>query len=296
MIRLSIAAASLVAGAALLAPLPARAETVSTVAGSGAAGAVDGTGRSARFSNPTAIAADREGNLYVADQTSNRIRKIGPGGTVTTLAGSGQAGAVDGPGAAASFSSPSGLAVDGAGNVYVADYGNNLIRKVSPSGLVSTLAGSRLPGKADGKGKEASFNSPLGLAVDGAGNVYVADSGNNLIRLVAPGGAVSTIAGSAEFSFKDGPANAASFGYPVGLAVDGAGNLYVADQRNNRIRLVTRDGLVKTLAGTGEAGRADGDARSATFSLPTGLTLDAAGDLLVADQANNRIRRISHPR
>lgn len=339
-----------VAGAALLLPRASLAQTVSTVAGSGAPGSVDGIGKSATFYNPTSVAVDQAGTLYVADQTSNKIRKISPGGTVTTVAGSGKIGFLDGMGMAASFSGPSGVAIDKAGNLYVADNGNNLIRKVAPSGLVSTLAGSRPGGSSDGKGSAASFSSPLGVAVDGAGNVYVADtendkvwkidakgnmrtlagsgvkgygdgngavarfdkptgvavdgagnvyvadSGNNMIRLIAPGGVVTTFAGTGEFSAKDGPAAEASFSNPIGVAVDDEGNVYVADRANRKIRLITPDRLVKTLAGSGQSGRGDGNAPSASFAMPTGVAVDAADNVYVADQANNRIRKITPPR
>jgi serine/threonine protein kinase, bacterial len=339
-----------VAGASLLLPRVALAQTVSTLAGSGAPGSVDGIGKSATFYNPTSVAVNQAGTLYVADQTSNKIRKISPGGTVTTVAGSGKAGSLDGTGVAASFSSPCGVAIDKIGNLYVADLGNNLIRKVAPSGLVSTLAGSRTPGSSDGKGTTASFNAPLGLAVDGAGNVYVADSennkirkidasgnvrtlagsggkghvagngaiakfdspsgvavdeagnvyvadsGNNMIRLIAPRGVVTTFAGTGEFSAKDGPAAEASFSNPIGVAVDDEGNVYVADRASRKIRLITPDRLVKTLAGSGQSGRGDGNAPSASFAMPTGVTVDAADNVYVADQANNQIRKITPPR
>jgi hypothetical protein len=223
-------------------------------------GSMDGMGAVSRFNNPLGVAVDGAGNVFVADNGNDTIRKITPGGVVTTLAGTaGSSGSADGTGAAARFNKPFGVAVDGAGNVFVADYYNNTIRKITPSGVVTTLAGSAgLSGSADGTGAVARFN-PLGVAVDGAGNVFVADTSNNTIRKITPAGVVTTLAGTAGSSGSaDGTGAAARFYGPMGVAVDGAGNVFVADNYDT-IRKITPAGVVTTLAGTaGWNGSADG--------------------------------------
>jgi serine/threonine-protein kinase len=177
--------------------------------------------------------------VYVADQDNFRIRKITPAGVVSTFAGSSVAGFANGTGTAASFSPLTGLALDVSGNVYVADYGNHSIRKITPAGVVSTLAGSGSQGSSDGTGTAASFNYPTRVVVDGSGNVYVADRTNNLIRKITPTGVVITLAGSGSVGSANGMGIAASFNGPSGVAIDGSGNLYVADTYNNRIRKIT---------------------------------------------------------
>jgi streptogramin lyase len=168
------------------------------------------------------------------------IRKISPAGVVTTLAGTGSTGAVNGNGTSASFNYPYGVAVDGSGNVYVADTVNHLIRKISPSGVVTTLAGTvGNSGAVNANGTSASFYFPFGVAVDGSGNVYVADQGNHLIRKISPSGDVTTLAGDAgSTGAVNGNGTLASFNSPAGVAVDGSGNVYVADRNNHLIRRV----------------------------------------------------------
>jgi sugar lactone lactonase YvrE len=181
---------------------------------------------------------DGSGNVYVADTENNRIRKITASGVVTTLAGSGNYTFADGNGTAASFRFPQGVAVDGSGNVYVADTENRRIRKITPSGSVTTLAGSGDSRDVDGEGTAASFWGPQGVAVDGSGNVFVSVPIN--VRKITPSGKVTTLAGSFDDSgFKDGPGTTALFNEPMGLAVDGSGNVYVADTYNHRIRKIT---------------------------------------------------------
>ena len=209
---------------------------------------------------------------------------------VTTLAGNGQ-GFVDGTGTAAQFSMPFAAAVDAAGNVYVADPGNNRIRKITPAGVVTTLAGGT-GGFADGTGTAAQFYNPLGVAVDAAGTVYVSDRYNDRIRKITPAGVVTTLAGGTG-GFADGAGTAAQFSSPRGVAVDAAGYVYVGDTGNGRIRKITPAGVVTTLAGTGTAGLANGAGTVAQFNNPQGLAVDAAGTVTVADSSNYQIRKIT---
>jgi streptogramin lyase len=213
---------------------------VTTLAGSGSAGSTNGTGTAASFNQPYGVAVDASGNVYVAEYAGSLIRKITSGGVVTTLAGSGSAGADNGTGTAASFYYPVGVAVDASGNVYVADAGNNLIRKITSGGVVTTLAGTGSAGADNGTGTAASFSNPIGVWVDASGNVYVADEYNNLIRKITSGGVVTTLAGSGSAGAGNGTGTAASFYSPTGVAVDTSGNVYVADANNNLIRKITQ--------------------------------------------------------
>lgn len=265
--------------------------TVSTVAGSGTEGAAEGTGASASFNSPFGVATDGV-NLFVADRANHKIRKVVIAtGEVSTLAGSGVAGADEGTGAAATFNSPLGVATDGT-NLYVADRDNHKIRKiVIATGEVSTLAGSGASGSDEGTGAAASFRSPSGVVVDGA-NLYVADAANSKIRkIVLATGEVSTLAGSGSVSVVDGTGVAAGFAYPVGLATDGT-HLYVADLLADNIRkIVIATGEVTTLAGSGTTGSQDGTGIAATFYQPSGLATDGR-NLYVADAGNRKIRRV----
>ena len=271
---------------------------VSTVAGSaGQGGSSNGTGSAARFYYPSNVAVDSAGNVYVADQYNDEIRKITPSGVVTTLAGSAQQmGSSDGTGSAARFFAPTGVAVDSAGNVYVADQSNDEIRKITPSGVVTTLAGSaQQMGSSDGTGSAARFYFPMGVAVDGAGNVYVADRANDEIREITPSGVVTTLAGSAgQTGSSDSTGSAARFYWPTGVAVDSAGNIYVADSDNDELRKISSSGVVTTLAGSAtQTGSSDGTGSAARFYDPNGVALDATGNLYVADAKNDEIRKIT---
>ena len=209
---------------------------------------------------------------------------------VSTLAGSNQ-GLADGIGNAAQFSSPVGVAVDASANVYVADFGNNRIRKITPAGVVSTLAGST-QGFANGTATTAKFSGPSGVAVDAAGNVYVADAINNQIRKVTADGVVTTLAGYVMSGSVDGTGTGAWFNHPSGLALDAAGNVFVADSWNHRIRKITPEGIVTTFAGS-TFGFSDGIGTAAKFQYPRDLTVDVAGNVYVADTDNNAIRKIT---
>jgi len=275
--------------------------TTSTLAGLAAGiGSTDGTGTVARFNNPFGAAVDGAGNTYVADKNNHTIRKITSAGVVSTLAGSaGIPGAVDGPGGTARFRSPGGVALDGSGNVYVADTGNHTIRKITPAGVVGPLAGTAgLQGQTDGTGSAARFNSPQGVAADGSGNVYVADSSNCTIRKITSAGVVSTPAGTPlSCTFADGTGGVARFSLPQAIASDALGNLYVADTFNQTIRKVVISGsfgTVSTLAGSaGMPSFADGIGNVARFNTPQGVTVDGTGNLYVADSGNHTIRKVT---
>jgi hypothetical protein len=271
---------------------------VTTLAGrAGSSGSADGAGAAARFSNPWGLATDGAGNLYVADSGNCTIRKVTPGGVVTTLAGqAGFYGSADGTGAEACFNNPCGVATDGAGNVYVADTDNHTIRKVTPAGVVTTLAGlAGSYGSSDGTGSEARFRWPSGVAADGAGNVYVADTYNQTVRKITPEGAVTTFAGLAgSYGSGDGTGSEARFYLPHAVAADVAGNVYVADRDNHTIRQVTPGGVVTTLAGqAGSYGSSDGTGSGARFYQPFGVGVDVAGNVYVADTRNYMIRKVT---
>jgi sugar lactone lactonase YvrE len=262
---------------------------VTTLAGDGVAGAAEGNMplTVARFADPYGVAVDEAGNIYIADAgDNNRIRKLTPGGATSTLAG-GKEGFADGPGAQAMFNTPSGMAIDGKGNLYVADTGNNAIRKVAPDGTVSTLAGSGVAGTADGKGREAQFNGPVGVAVGDDGVVYVADTYNDAIRRIAPDGTVTTIAGSGAPGDADGPALKAGFDTPCALVLDDSGALLIADTRNNAIRKLSKDGMVSTVL------RAPENDRQALLRRPMALARTHDGHLYIATGSQGRILQLT---
>jgi sugar lactone lactonase YvrE len=269
--------------------------TLSTLAGDGNLGYVDGAGASAEFKQPTGVAVDGQGNVYVVDTYNNVIRKITASGVVSTLAGSTIAGYVDGPASSAEFLNPfGGIAVDGQGNVYVTDTYNNNIRKITSSGDVSTFAGKAPGGWLDGSRLTAEFYLPAGAAFDGRGNLYIGDAGNSRIRIITTSGQVGTVAGIGVAGFADGVGPlAAEFNNPYAVIVDPQGNVYVADATNNRIRKITPSETVSTFAGNGTAGFADGPAAGAEFNTPVGLGLDSLGNLYVSDYSNQRIRKIT---
>jgi sugar lactone lactonase YvrE len=271
---------------------------VATLAGTaGHKGNADGPGATAQFNFPHSLAVAGNGTVYVADTDNHTVRKITATGVVTTLAGAaGQSGSQDGPGAAVRFKSPAGIALDASGALYVTDAANHTVRKISPAGVVTTLAGTPgQKGTADGTGPAARFNAPHAVAVDAAGVVYVADTYSHTIRKIMPMGAVTTLAGRpGQKGATDEAGAAARFRHPSGLAVDAERTLYVADNGNHTIRKVTAAGLVSTLAGqAGHKGSADGPGAAARFDVPAGVAVDAGGMVYVADYFNSTIRQIS---
>lgn len=300
-----------------LAARTASAQVVTTLAGSGARGSADGNGPGASFASPQGVAVDTSENVYVADTSNLEIRKITPGGAVTTIVRLGFPTYYGGP--------PTGVAVDASGNIYATDpYGDGIdggvLSKITPGGVVTWLPGYLQIFSPAGVAVDASGNlyvedlyaglvkvsaanvavtlakdltNAWGVAVDGSGTVYVADTGNHRIQKVTANGVVTTLAGSGRPGSADGTGPEASFSGPRGVAVDGAGNVYVADTNNNRIRRIAAGGVVTTLAGSGSPGAADGDGVAASFSIPFGIAVDRSGNLYVADTGNNLIRKIT---
>ncbi len=272
-------------------------EGVTTFAGTiGKAGSSDGVGLGSRFRTPCGITTDSAGNLYVADIGDATVRKVSPLGIVTTLAGSARVGEwADGIGGAARFNEPRGITADLAGNMYVADCGNHVIRKITPSGVVTTLAGT--PGKrgsSEGRGNAALFCDPTDIAIDKVGNLYVVDNGDSTIRKVTPDGVVTFFAGRAgKVGDDDGPVEIARFRFPNGITIDSNGNIFVADGANNAIRKIAGNGMVTTVAGHrfGGSGNGDGPGWNASFSHPSRITSDRAGNLFVSN--GNAIRKIT---
>ena len=263
-------------------------EVTTFVGQPGDAGYGDGTGSAAKFAAPSDVAVDEAGNVYVADAGNRVIRKITPGGVVSTLAGMPKVtGTQDGYRSEARFDWPQGIAVDKAGNVYVADTTKETIRKITPDGMVSTFAGlAATGGDADGVGSAARFRGPEGLAVDGAGNVYVIDSHNYTLRKITPGGEVTTVAG------KRGNGATNMFNEPHSVAIDPLGNVFVGD--GPRVCKVSENGIISTYAGSSSFfGNQDGSALDARFTGPLRIAADRSGDLYVCDVSSYRVRKIS---
>jgi sugar lactone lactonase YvrE len=243
---------------------------------------------------------DSAGNLYIADSGNQRIRKVTPRETITTVAGNGTMSysGDGGPAARASLSWPYGVAVDSSGSLFLTDSGNNRVRKVTPDGMIRTVAGNGKPGYSgdNGPARNAQFNGPDGIALDTAGNLYIVDAENQRIRKVTPRGVISTIAGDGArgYSGDGGLARSAQLNRPSGVAVDPGGSLYIADSGNDRVRKVTPRGIVSTMAGNGMLGYSgdDGPATSAQLLLPRGVAVDSAGNLYIAD-GNKRVRKVA---
>jgi len=266
-------------------------QQVTTVAGS-TYGYIDGLGLQAQFNNPSGICVDDAGYIYVADKSNNRIRKIDQSNNnaVTTIAGSGAEGFADGVGTNAIFAAPTGICIDSQGNLYVTDFWNFKIRKITPAGVVTTVAGTT-QGYTDGNVTIAQFGYLAGICVDTQGNLYVADGGNNRIRKITPTGVVSTVAGSTS-GYQDGIGTNSKFDYPSGICIDPSNNLFITETFGQKIRKINSFGIVSTVAGS-TLGYADGQGTSAQFSMATGICIDNFGNIFVTDSFNNRIRKIT---
>ncbi|WP_130734936.1 T9SS type A sorting domain-containing protein [Flavobacterium sp. J27] len=265
--------------------------TVSTLAGTGSLGAQNGTTTTATFNYPDGAIMDSQGNVFVTDQSNHIIRKIDINSLVTTFAGSGIAGFQDGMAVNAQFYYPAAMAIDANDNLFIADYSNHRIRKITPSGMVSTIAGLGSAGATDGAISIAKFNGPTGLCLDVSGNVYVADYGNHKIRKIDTNGQVSTVAGSGIAGAIDDYGTLARFNHPAVVVIDTQNNLYVTDEGNHKIRKITPSGMVSTFAGTGMEGANDAIASMATFKNPTGIAMHN-DTLIIADYGNHKIRKI----
>jgi ATP-dependent protease HslVU (ClpYQ) peptidase subunit len=306
--------------------------TVTTFAGTGSSGFVNGTGTAASFNAPDSLVSDTSGNIFVVDTTNSAIRKItssqvvttfatlttGSGiaidssgnlfvssggiikkitssGVSSTFAGSTTTGNTDGTGTAAAFSSIWGMTVDSSDNVYVADAGNHNIRKITSSGVVTTFAGSTAgtSGSANGTGTAATFYKPAALAFDSSSNLFVSEFGNHMIRKITSTGVVTTFAGSTTSGSADGTGTAASFSKPLGLVIDSTDSIYVVDQNNNMVRKVTSAGVVTTIIGTTTSGNTNGVGTSALLNTPNGIAKDSSGSLYISDYGNNLIRKVA---
>lgn len=271
---------------------------ISTLAGNGTSGfsGDGGAATGAQLAGPDGVAVDKAGNLYIADSGNMRIRKVSAAGIITTVAGSGNCcnEGDGGPATSAQLSFPSGVAVDTAGNLYIADNGDNRIRMVNSASIISTIAGNGGPGYSGdgGSATQAELNQPAGVAIDGSGNLYITDIANLRLRKVSAAGIITTLAGGGT-----GDGGLAVFGLlntPWGIARDSAGNTYIADSGNNRVRKVAASGIITTVAGVGTTGYSGdgGPGVSAQLNAPAGLALDTSGNLYIADTHNYRVRRL----
>jgi hypothetical protein len=276
-------------------PVPANVYLAATTFAGGSTQAnTDGTGTAAGFNFPAGLVTYGS-DLFVADAANNAIRKISSKGVVSTLAGSNNIGYINSTGRSASFSYPTGITIDRAGNLYVADQNNQVIRKVTQDGVVTTFAGTHYEGHTDGAASIAAFSYPTALVADAQDNIFVTEEGSSEVRKITPAGQVSTFAGNGVKALINGTGSNASFFKPQGIAIDASGNLYVADWGNYAIRKITPAGVVTTLAGSGISGTADGAGASASFTGPTNIIADQSGNLYVTDQSSqgSRIRMIT---
>ncbi len=276
---------------------------ITTIAGTGAGGfsGDGGPAAAAQLFSPTGVAVDGSGNVYIGDTFNNRVRRIAPDGTISTIAGTGTGGYTpDGvPATSVDLNGPTAVAVDAAGDLYVVEHEGGRVRKILPSGTITTVAGLEFDGfNGDGiPGVAAQLDSPSGVAVDAAGNVYIADSDNNRVRKVGGDGTITTIAGTGGYGFNGNaiPATSAQLNTPSGLAVDGSGNVYVADRYNDQVRKIVPGGAITVVAGSGKNGFAGdlGPAVAAELNSPTAVAVDAAGRIYIADTQNNRVRKVA---
>ncbi|MBS1857401.1 MAG: hypothetical protein JST11_18680 [Acidobacteria bacterium] len=302
--------ASLLAAALLATGGLASAQTITTVAGNGVASysGDGGSATQATINGAPYVATDLSGNLYIADQNNNRVRRVDANGIITTVAGTGAQGfsGDGGPAAQASLNYPTGVCTDAAGNLYINDLGNYRVRKVDTSGKITTVAGNGLQGSGGdgGPATQASMYIPIRCVVDASGNLYVTDQSGQKIRMINPAGVISTFAGTGAnagphsigtYSGDGGPAGNAALNNPTAITVDSAGNIYFSDQYNQRIRKVDKNGIITTIAGNGTAGYSgdNGPATAAALNYPGGLVADQNGDIYVIDDLNYRLRKIS---
>ena len=276
---------------------------ITTIAGNGSYGFngdnIPATAADLRY--PYGVAT-RRGNIYIADFNNNRIRRVSASGIISTIAGNGTAGfnGDGGPATAAELHGPTGVAVDGSGNIYIVEFYNYRIRKVNTSGIISTIAGNGTNGYGGdgGPATSAELHNPFGVAV-GGGNVYIADEVNNRIRKVCASGIISTIAGNGIYGYSGdgGPATSSKLSNPTGVAVDGSGNVYIADYNSQRIRKVNTSGIICTIAGNGTGGFSGdhGPATSAELHSPQGVAVGGDGSVYIADYGNQRVRKVSAP-
>jgi trimeric autotransporter adhesin len=281
-------------------------DRITSIAGTGQAGfsGDGGLATAARLHHPWWVAVDAKRNLYIADWANHRVRKVSAGGTMTTIAGTGQPGysGDGGPATRAKLNNPWSVAVDGEGNVYITEHHGHRVRKVSASGTITTFAGTGVRGSSGdgGPATSATLSEPYGLAVDRGGNVYVAEHTGMRVRKIDRRGRITTLAGSGALGLSGdgGPATTATFRWPYGVAVDRKGNVYVADYYNNRVRKVSAGGTITTIAGTGPVGPSalfsgdGGPATKAHLNRPAGIAVDAQGNVYVVDRNNHRLRRI----
>ena len=277
--------------------------TITTVAGADSAGfSGDGSAATnARLNGPYGLAVDATGNLFIADYYNNRIRKVTASGVIRTYAGTGTAGySGDGSAAtAAKLNGPCGVAVDAAGNVYIADINNGRIRKVNTSGVITTVAGVGTFGNSGdgGQATNAQIATPYGVSLDASGNIYIVDYYYAVVRKVSPSGVITRVAGigTAGYSGDGGAATSAALRNPLYVAADNSGNLFIADYLNYVVRMVSPSGVISTVAGNGSTGFSGdgGNASSATFTGVACVAVDASGNLYIADESNNRIRKVT---
>ena len=246
-----------------------------------------GAAASAQLSGPEGVAVDGSGNVYIADSGNARVRTISPGGVITTVAGGGTSGLGDGGSAtAAQLAAPYGVALDGSGGLYIADFGDNRVRKVSSSGVITTVAGGISGYSGDGgPAPSAHLSGPAGVAVDGSGNIFIADSSNYRIRKVASDGIITTVAGNGTYQWGANPgdgglATSATLAYPMDVAIDGSGNLFIADWQRGSIRKVVPSGIITTVT---------------TANLPSGVAVDGSGNLFIADSAGQHLLCVARP-
>jgi sugar lactone lactonase YvrE len=267
--------------------------TVSTVAGNGTTGSTDGPALSATFNGPYGLDFDLAGNLYIADYMNHKIRKLWTNGTVTTFAGSGVGGFADGKGVSAMLNNSLDIAVSSNGSIYVADFTNHRIRAISPSGDVTTLAGSGIIGSADGAGLAATFNHPISVAICND-TIFTVERWAHKVRKITYSGVVTTLAGNGTNGYADGPASTAMFATPNRIRADKDCNLYVADTGNRRVRMInSKTGFVTTVAGNGTNAIIDGIGTQAAFVQPLGVAVDRSGVIYVSEASSNRVRRIN---